>query len=346
MRAPASLLFILGLALLVLAASLVWAFHPAPEIARAKPLPYAGIPIESISKELEQKTNELQSHQEDPPSPRAPDSLRREGRTFIGGGLLILPPSFSPKDGRYDLVFHFHGNTELVFDGFASKQINAALVIMNLGTGSAVYERRFASPSAFTAMLGRIQADLEQRGLRGAQLNRIALSAWSAGYGAVHALLRQPALLKSIDAVLLADGLHAHLGAGKKPDLTSIKAFLRFAKLAYEHKKLFVIAHSEIPSGPTSAGARETTDALLNWLHIRRMPFSQAPPLPTFASARKAVADDLFMALEPETKAEMGSFIARGYLGTKEGHHIMHLVQMSETLVPDLIQWWSSKSSD
>lgn len=343
-RAYASLIAILGLALL--ASSLFLAFRPEPPIARALPLTLPSFSPESISKEFKEKSKELPAEAESPQGPRADASLKREGRSFISGGLLMLPPSFSSSDGRYDLVFHFHGNTELVADSYAHKRVNAVLVIVNLGTGSAVYERHFSSQGLFLDMLRRIRADLEKRGLKNAQLRRIGISAWSAGYGGVHALLRHPGLANSIDAVLLADGLHCGFGRDKQVDLALIKAFVRFAKLAYEHKKLFSIAHSEIASTQSSAGPRETTDALLNWLHIRRSPFSREPALPSFETARKAIGDEFWTPLSPETQAQMGGFFVRGYGGQKEEHHIMHLVQISETLLPDLIQWWSPKSSN
>src|SRR5207244_3237469 len=44
---------------------------------------------------------------------------------------------------------------------------------------------------------------------RSAKLGRLALSAWSAGYGSVSAILRVPTNAKRVDAVLLADGLHS-----------------------------------------------------------------------------------------------------------------------------------------
>lgn len=344
MRVYLSLIAILGLALVLLSSSLFLALRPEPPISRALPLPYPSFSPESISKELTEKSKALETQQAQPQQKRADASFKREGRTYISGGLLMVPPSFSSSDGQYDIVFHFHGNTELVAESFA--RVNAVLMIFNLGTGSAVYEQHFASPAVFGDILRRIRADLEKRGLENAQFRRIALSAWSAGYGSVHALLRHQEWVKSIDAVLLADGLHCGFGSDKKVNLSLIKPFVRFAKLAYEHKKLFSIAHSEIASTPTSAGPQETVDALLNWLHIRRLPFNQEPALPSFDAARKAVADEFWIPLSPETKAEMGGFIVRGYGGQKEEHHMMHLIQISETVLPDLLSWWSKKSSN
>ena len=197
---------------------------------------------------------------------RADAALVRERRSPFYGGIFTLPPAFRSQDGAYDLVIHFHGNTELVEESFALSGLNAAVVILNFGNGSGAYEDRFANPITLPDVLARAQATMEKRGLAHAHLRRLALTAWSAGYGAVLKVLDQPALAEKVDAVLLLDGIHVGYGPGGEPLLDRLAPFTRFAREAVKGDKLFSITHSDIvPMGPNGryAGTHETTDALL-----------------------------------------------------------------------------------
>ena len=106
----------------------------------------------------------------------ADEHLSRQGRSPIAGGLLTILPGFHSGDGAYDLVIHFHGNTDLVEESYARIPLNAVVVIMNLGNGSGPYEDRFANPLVLPEVLGRVQTTMEKRGLRTPKLDRLALS--------------------------------------------------------------------------------------------------------------------------------------------------------------------------
>jgi hypothetical protein len=209
----------------------------------------------------------------EPPRARADAALSRERRSPISGGLLMLPPAFSSADGRYDLLLHLHGNTDLVEESVAFSGLNAVLVIMNLGTGSGPYEDRFANPGVLPEIIDRAQALMEKRGLVHPTLRRLALSGWSAGYGGVLKVLEQPALAARVDAVLLMDGIHV----GYQPEshellLDRLAPFTRFAKEAVEGRRLFSITHTHIVPMGNYAGTRETTDALLRLVGVAREP--------------------------------------------------------------------------
>ena len=273
---------------------------------------------------------------------RADVALVRKGRSPLAGGLLTLPPAFASADGRYDLVIHFHGNTDLVEESYARTPLNAAVVIMNLGNGSGPYEDRFANPLALPEVLGRVQAMLEKRGLRSPVLHRVALTAWSAGYGAVLRILEQPALADQIDAVVLLDGIHC----GYKPNSTTLQLdriapFERFARAAIDHGKLFSITHSEITPIGKYAGTRETTGALLQLVGVPRTPGGEAPPPVALTSIDGVIARKSLRPLLPRSDTRAGGLHVRGYVGDQPEHHTMHLIEMSETALPDLMQHWA-----
>ncbi len=240
---------------------------------------------------------------------RADAALVRDHRSPFFGGVFTLPPAFSSKDGAYDLVIHFHGNTDLVEESYALSGLNAAVVILNLGNGSGVYEDHFANTLALPDVLARAQTTMEKRGLAHAHLRRLALTAWSAGYGAVMKVLDQPALAEKVDAVLLLDGIHVGYGPGGELQLERLAPFERFAREAVEGKKLFYITHSDIlPIGPNGryAGTHETTDALLRAVGVTRSMGGQTPVAPTLHSIEGVIAKKKLVPLTPESFADQG----------------------------------------
>jgi hypothetical protein len=276
-------------------------------------------------------------------SARADATLARENRSPVAGGVLTLPPAFRSDDGAYDLLIHFHGNTELVEESVFLSGLNAVVLIMNLGTGSGPYEDRFGNPMSLPEVLERTQTTMEKRGLAHASLRRLALSAWSAGYGAVLKVLEQPALAAKVDAVLLLDGIHV----GYQPNthdliLARLAPFEHFAREAVEGRRLFSITHSQItPPNGIYAGTRETTDALLHAVGVTRSPYGDHVEMPVLHTLEGVMAKKLQVPLEPETVAHRGALTVRGYAGERPENHMAHLTHMAVTVLPELIAWWT-----
>jgi hypothetical protein len=305
----------------------------APPAAAATPSASSPAPIEEAAPGEIPKA---------PAVPRADEKLRRDGRTAFSGGYLTILPDFASEDGVYDVVFHFHGNTDLVEQSLAYAKIGAVFVPQNLGVGSGPYEERFAAPDALPEMLDRVQAAMEKRGLSHARLGRVALIAWSAGYGAVKRLLEHPAALDHVDAVILLDALHIGRVPGRRaPAVEQIGPYERFAREAVEGKKLFVITHSDI-APDAFVGARDTTDVLLRRLDVLRYAGGEVAVVPPIAAAEGVLSSRLRHApLEPLTLADRGRFVVRGFAGDGPEHHVHHLLEMASIALPDLAAWWS-----
>jgi hypothetical protein len=273
---------------------------------------------------------------------RADAKLDRMQFKFMSGGVLAIPASFASPNGAYDLVIHFHGLNDIVEDSFGEAGLNAVVVIINLGIGSAAYESQFGNGTALPTILKKTQAALQARGLRGAKLRRLALSGFSAGYGAVRGILSQPKLAEQVNAVLLLDGIHAgYLPRDHTLDVDRLAPFVRFAQQATAGKRLFSITHSEITNG-YYAGTHESTDALLASVGVEREwggDVSRCTALPSPGNPQKA---DPFV---QQSEARRGSLHVRGYGGTAKEDHMMHLRHMSETAVPDLVRYWSAGSA-
>jgi hypothetical protein len=279
-----------------------------------------------------------------PPSaeaPRADRDLQREGRSPFSGGYLSILPGFSSPDGVYDVVIHFHGNTALVEESLTHAGIGAVFVPQNLGVGSGAYEARFAAPGSSTELLDRVQAAMERRGLARARLGRVALLAWSAGYGAVGRILEREAEADRVDAVILLDGLHVGRVPGRRdPELASIAPYERFARWAAQGSKLFTVTHSDIAPG-AFVGARDTADLILGRIGVTRSADGEEAPIPQLLANEGVLSRGRRTPLQPLTLARRGRLTVRGYAGTEADDHVRHLMAMATTALPDLRAWWS-----
>jgi hypothetical protein len=274
-------------------------------------------------------------------SGRADEHLERSWRAPLAGGLLTFPPSFSSEDGTYDLVLHLNGNTVLVEESFAYAGINAVVVILNLGVGSGVYEDRFASPAAFDLILSRAQTVMEQRGLRNARLGRVAVSAWSSGYGGVIKLLADEGIARRIDAVLLFDAIHCGYEDARSKRLKpyQIEPIERFAQRAVEGRALLSITHSEIET-VGYLNAHGTADVVLSAVGVPRTGTYEGQPMPALVTMAGVLPKALMVPLPALSEAHRGGLHVRGYEGGGPVTHMLHLVQMSTTALPDLARYW------
>ncbi|MGC4067580.1 MAG: hypothetical protein QM784_23625 [Polyangiaceae bacterium] len=120
------------------------------------------------------------------------------------------------------------------------------------GNGSGAYSDEFATKAAWRLLREDIDRALKvHTGRAEAHIRHVALTAWSAGYGAVNEILKYHS--DDIDAVVLLDGLHAawdprHGRGSGVQNVTAgpIAPTLEFARQALTGEKLFVFTHSEI----------------------------------------------------------------------------------------------------
>ncbi|MBM3783641.1 MAG: hypothetical protein FJW30_04730 [Acidobacteria bacterium] len=148
------------------------------------------------------------------------------------------------------VIVHFHGAEWLPRQAARAVHKNVTAVAIQLGSGSSVYETAFASRSDFEALLAEAEA-----------ANRpVTLSAFSAGYGAIRAILRHSP--ERISTVILVDALHA----GHESKSEDLQPFVAFAR---RPDRRLLITHSEIFPG-TYASTSETADWLAAQLGVPR----------------------------------------------------------------------------
>jgi len=248
--------------------------------------------------------------------PRLPDVAPKGQREPLELGTLFVPKGVKKKAR---LVIHFHGD-ELIPEIAAARIGGTAVISMQLGTGSGAYAKPFADPQLF----GRIVAEAEAKSHL--TFSPIILTSWSAGYGAVRAILRVPENYARVDRVLLIDGMHAsYVGdmPGTGPDQESVlvpedlQIFVQFARDAIAGRKRMIVTHSEIFPG-TFASTTETTDWLVATLGLKL----------------KAVLKWGPMGMQQLSEARKGKFRLLGYAGNSAPDHVDQLQAL-----PDLLKW-------
>jgi hypothetical protein len=280
-----------------------------------------------------------------PPAPVSPWRIRHEGHIPIKGGVLYAPSTFVPDaDGSYDLIVHFHGNTAVVRESVEVAGINAMVAVINLGIGSGVYREAYEAPGTWERLLEQIDRGVRRSGVATPKLRRIALSGWSAGYGAIGSVLTFRSGADPIDAILMLDGIHA---SWREEDPNQMKPqvlriFEDAAKLAADGRILFTMTHSKIEP-PFYAGTASTAEYLLKSVGAQPVYGSmfEVPEHLKLKSAEHAVSKRLEKKMVPIAETRVGLFHVRGYAGDTREHHMAHLLQMAATVLPELQARWA-----
>jgi len=247
-------------------------------------------------------------------------------RASYGHSQLYLPPFFHAVNGKYDLLVHFHGLGSIQEGNILRSQLNVAVVSVNVGAGSGPYEEAFRDPSVFARLVSYSAQVIEKSGRAPrSHLGRIAVSAWSAGYGAVASILRQPQNASRLDAVLLEDGLHSDWTDEKRRIVAQapLEKYARIAQRAIEENMLFALTHSAIPTEGYPCST-DTIGELLRMTDLEKTPDELVGP----RGMRQIYTSD------------RGDFHVKGYEGTGVKDHIDHIRAMSETVLPYLKMRW------
>jgi hypothetical protein len=248
------------------------------------------------------------------PHPRLKEERPAGRREALSTGKLFVPERLA-KSGTVPLFVHFHGGDWL--PEVAADRVGAAVIAVQLGSGSGVYGRRFADPKAFAELLREAE---EKAGVR---FGPVGLTAWSAGYGSVRAILQQPENFARVQFVVLLDALHAGYAddkaAGTSRQLVDrdLEVFADFAREAATGRKQMIVTHSEVFPA-TFASTTETADWLLARLDLTRTPTVAWGPMQT----------------QQLSEAKRGRFRLLGYAGNSAPDHVDQLHAL-----PDVLGW-------
>jgi hypothetical protein len=263
---------------------------------------------------------------------RAGGERREPGKHLAGGrGIFYLPSDLTMRDGVFDLVIHFHGANSTTEPRFDAQGLNAVLYSINVGIGSGKYEALFPDSKALDRFLAEAEDTLRKRapGFASARIGRVALSAWSAGYGAVFRVLAHPAAADRVDAVLLADAPHTGFQPGtRQVSQVGLAPYVNFGRRAVAGEKLMVVTHSQIET-PDYASTTRTARALVASLG---MPEGE----PETADNPKMVMYE---------RADLGNAHVFGFTGGDAPAHCQHLYNIGRHLWSFLGARWSENSA-
>jgi hypothetical protein len=213
-------------------------------------------------------------------------------RATKGSASVYVPRELVLAEGRFDVLVHFHGAAKNQETNVAQAGLGAVVVSVNEGTGTTPYSRAFSREEALERVLELAQREVRTRpGAEKAAVGRVALSAWSAGGGAIRAILAGEEA-ERVDAVLIADGIFSRYEdpEAKTVSQEPLEPLAAFARRALAGEALFVLTHTAIETHGYPDVVK-CTDALLAMLDLDKgPPVAEAPDAggaPTYAAVRR-----------------------------------------------------------
>lgn len=231
---------------------------------------------------------------------------------------LFIPNTYQQRPGNVaDLLVHFHGDPQTVWNNANYAHLNTVIVTVNYSGLSSAYSTPFSNAALFQSLLDealtkvRQQADFPDT----LQWDKLGVSSFSAGYGAVREILKNASYRNQIDALLAADSLYATTAGDGTPLDSQMADYKTFATLAKNGTKTFLFSHSQVPTY-TYETTEECGNELLQHLGIAATP-SRANGLGTLNFYRQA---------------QSGNFRLWGALGADGDSHLEHLRYIGEFL--------------
>jgi len=206
--------------------------------------------------------------------PATPPPGRQVDLYGDGKYTLYIPPNWSATS-QVTLTIHFHGAAWFAIDEHRNRGLKEPLLAIYAGEGSTVYRKAFEDPDSWPRILSHVLAELNAP--PDAAVQRVDMTSFSAGYGAVRELLRQEEPPKIIRRILLADSMYASFTSDTDhtPLESQITPYVEFAKSAMLGNKGFVITCSLVPTegyADTASCAKALVEAVGG--SFRRPPFS------------------------------------------------------------------------
>ncbi len=247
----------------------------------------------------------------------------------LGMGRMLMPKSGAlTVDDGFDVIIHFHGGNA-VRKMIADSARGVFVVGIDLGAGSGAYGRPFSDPKVFRDLLDDIEKGVAEYTNRpSAHIRRLGLTGWSAGYGAIRAILRQKAG-KRVDAVVLLDGLHSNYDENSPFGLraSQLSPFVQFAKRAVSGGKFMFVSHSSIVP-PGYASTTETAHYLTETLGVK---------------VHRSSAKDSPL-LSRYEQAQSGGFLMRGYYGEGKDDHCAQIALITGAVSTMEERWKTPKA--
>jgi hypothetical protein len=248
---------------------------------------------------------------EEPAKPAAQEAPPGR-RVALTDGQLFIPEGYRPADGMVPLTLHLHGAAWAAERNLVrSKRPGVAVTVVLPGL-SAVYTQKFRDPAVFRRLLEEARAKTaEATGSEDLRIGSVTVTSFSAGFGGVRELLKDPETFARIDALVMADSIYAGFTgdpALRQVDPANMEGFLRFAREAAEGRKRMLVSHTQLHT-PTYASTVETADYLVGELGGKREEVEESWP----------------GGLQLRSRFVKGGFRLYGFAGDTGPEHMKHL---------------------
>jgi hypothetical protein len=232
---------------------------------------------------------------------------------------VFIPSTYVQRPGNVaDVLVLLHGDPQTVWNNAQWANLNSIIITANYGAASSAYQTPFSSnTSLFQTVLDqalakvRAEADVPDS----LQWDKLGLASFSAGYGGVREILKNPTYRDNIDALLAADSLYASTASDGTPVDSQMVDYKTFALAAKNGQKTFILTHSKVLTY-TYENTIETADELMQSLGISPTAYA-ATGLGTLSYYRKADA---------------GNFHVLGANGVTADDHAAHLRYIGDFL--------------
>ncbi len=231
---------------------------------------------------------------------------------------IFIPSTYHARSGNVaDLLVHFHGNPQVMWNNAKYADLNAIIVTVNYSGLSSAYSTPFSNAVLFQSLLDealikvRQESDIPDT----LQWDKLGVSSFSAGYGAVREILKSATYRNEIDALLAADSLYATTAGDGTPLDSQMVDYKTFATLAENGAKTFLFSHSQVPTY-TYESTMETGNELMQHLGI----------------SASAINTNGLGTLNFYRHAKTGNFELWGATGSDGPAHLEHLNYIGEFL--------------
>lgn len=248
-------------------------------------------------------------------SPHTPESQRLTIDSLLPRPVELHLPLVGTGPDTVALLVHFLGPAYIAVDAAQQADRSMLVAVVNLAPGSSAYERPFKGTDGWQRFLTRIAAEASRERGKPVTLGKVYLSAFSAGNGAVRAILADSVAAAAVRGVVILDGIHTGYVPDRRVladsgtlDPANLQSIARYAARAVRGDVRLLVTHSEVFPG-TFASTTETADWLLRTLDIRR-------------SAVLAWGPN---GMQQLSVARAGGFTLMGFAGNSAPDHLDHL---------------------
>ncbi|MBS1721248.1 MAG: hypothetical protein JST35_12450 [Armatimonadetes bacterium] len=171
---------------------------------------------------------------------------------------LFVPDGWK-ADGPARVCMHFHTAAWYIVSQYQSTGLKDPVVTFNFGQGSTVYGNPFKKEGSFAPWLAEVENQLHTK------VDRLVVSSFSAGFGAVRELIRQPDFLDKLETVVLSDSMYGSF-TGDPATRTVLPEHAACWKPLVERAlagKTTVVMTCSAIHPPTYAGTDEVSAALV-----------------------------------------------------------------------------------